>query len=530
VKPHKRALIKKPFLVILLLLALALGGCSSEGNLPEATTLHYAQMDEPKRLDPAFVKDLYEGIVSGFLYDGLVVFGQGSDVKPGLAERWDISPDGRVYTFHLRRGAKFSNGQPVTSADVRYSFTRILRPETTSQRKWVLDRIAGAQELMDGTATTLTGLKTPDDLTVRIELSAAYPPFLVMLAMPNACIIPDGSAGAVQPNPDFDRHPIGSGPWVLDTWLHDQRLVFRRNPNFWGEGPKLEHLVYHIQTEDSVRYRQFEAGNFDIIQIGFQAHEAWQNDPAKARLTTAIQELRTDYIGIICSRKPLDDVRVRAAISHGINREIIFRDIQKGRGVIAGGPVPPGIDGYVAPAPEYPFDPEKARVLLAQAGQQALKLTLVYREEPLNAEIAQAVKENLAGVGITVELQPRDQAALRQAIHEAAADMFLGSWTLDYPDIENALYPPFHSSNIPRQGNQTHFRNANVDEVLAAARAEGDNARRIALYQQAEQLVRQQAPWVLLFHRKVYYAVQPDVKGWTPALIYNADRFNEVQK
>lgn len=509
-----------------MLAAVLLPGCTSEPAVSRDQTLHYVQTDEPRRLDPAFVKDLYEGIVSGFLYDGLVEFGTGSDIQPALAHRWEISPDGRRYTFNLRPDAKFSDGRPVTSADVRYSFTRLLRPETNSQRKWVLDRLAGADAVTSGTTTTLAGLLTPDPHTVILQLTRAYPPFLVMLAMPNAAIIPHGAAGDGKPDPQFDRHPIGSGPWILDKWLHDQRLLFRPNPHYWGTGPRLQRLVYHIQTEDSVRYRQFEAGNFDIIQVGFQAHESWQNTPDLARLTTSIQELRTDYVGVICSRSPLDDQRVRAALAHAIDRETLFRDIQKGRGVLAGGPVPPGIPGYTAPAPAHPYSPDRARALLAETGHPRLALSLVYREEPLTAEIAQAIKENLAAVGITLQLLPRDQAALRQTIHTAAADLFIGSWTLDYPDIENALYPPFHSSNIPRQGNQTHFRHAPTDAILARARAETDNAARIALYQQAETLIREQSPWIPLFHRKVYYAIQPTLTGWTPALIYNADRFN----
>src|SRR5690606_8255523 len=187
-----------------------------------------------------------------------------------------------TYTFHLRKGARFSNGKAVTSGDVRYSFTRILLPETNSQRKWVLDRIAGADAVIDGTTATLSGLRTPDDSTVVIHLTSPYAPFLTMLAMPNAVVIPDGSAGTGKPDGSFDRNPVGTGPWILDRWLHDQRLIFRKNPDYWGGAPKLDFLVYHVQTEDAVRYRQFEAGNFDIIQVGFQAHEAWQNDPARA--------------------------------------------------------------------------------------------------------------------------------------------------------------------------------------------------------------------------------------------------------
>ncbi len=527
--------LKAAWLPIIAAALFLLTGCTGEGDLKEETTLHYAQMDEPKRLDPAFVKDLYEGIVSGLLYDGLVVFGKGAAVEPGLAERWEISEDGLTYTFHLRPKARFSNGEPVKASDVRFSLTRILLPETNSQRKWVLDRIAGADAVTSGTTTTLAGLATPDDHTVQITLEAPYPPFLTMLAMPNAVIIPENHPGTLNEDPQQaaaarDRDPIGTGPRILQKWLHDQRLVFRRNPHFWGDGPHLEHLVYHIQTEDSVRYRQFEAGNFDIIQVGFQAHDAWQGEPARARLTTAIQELRTDYLGIMCRQPALADVGVRQALSHAVDREMIFRDIQKGRGVVAAGPVPPGIEGYRQTAPAYPYDPARARELLAGAGHPGLGLELYYREEPLNDEIAQALKTMLEAAGARVTLMPRDQAALRQAIHEGQADLFLASWTLDYPDVENALYPPFHSSNIPRQGNQTHFRNAKVDMALEAARSEPDSVRRITLYQQAEDLVRNQAPWIPLFHRKVYYAVQPDVKGWVPALIYNADRFNDVRK
>lgn len=507
-----------------------LAGCGQQSRIRPENTLSYAQMDEPKRLDPAFVKDLYEGIVSGFLYEGLVVFGTGDDVMPGLAEQWDVSADGLTYTFRLRPGAKFSNGKPVTSADVRYSFTRILRPETNSQRKWVLDRIAGSEAVTSGTTKTLAGLTTPDEHTVVIKLSAAYPPFLIMLAMPNAVIIPEGSAGRDKPDTAFDRNPIGTGPWVLEKWLHDQRLVFRRNPNYRGPAPKLDYLVYHVQTEDAVRYRQFEAGNFDIIQVGFQAHEAWQTDPQRAALTTAVQELRTDYIGISCSNPMLADPKVRHALSHAIDRDTIFRDIQKSRGVPANGPVPPGINGYEQRPPRFGYDADAARRLLKEAGQSGLALELWYREEPLNAEIAHAVKGNLETAGVKVTLVPRDQAALRTAIHEGNADLFLASWTLDYPDIENALYPPFHSSNIPRQGNQTHFRDAGVDQLLAAARNEADSTARIALFKKAEDAVIEAAPWIPLFHRKVYYAVRPGVTGWTPALIYNADRFNTVGK
>jgi len=518
-------------LLTLLGMLVLLSGCRRSNNAPaqNSTQLNYAQIDEPRKLDPAFVKDLYEGIVSGFLYDGLVVFGKGAEVEPGLAERWEISPDGRTYTFHLR-DAKFSDGKAVTSADVRYSFTRILKAETLSDRKWVLDRIVGAQEVTSGTATELAGLATPDARTVVITLQQPYPVFLTMLAMPNAAIIPEGSAGIDKPDPNFNQKPIGSGPWMLTKWVHDQRLEFERNPHFWSERPRLERLVYHIQLEDQVRRAQFESGKHDLYQIGFQAHEAYVGTRSSKYETTSVQELRTDYIGIMCHKPQLSDKRLRQAIARAIDRDTIFEKLQKGRGVLAHGVVPPGTPGYRNDLPLASHSTSAARELLQQVGAANLKLDLWFRQEPLNSEIASQVQSDLQAAGLQVTLVPRDQASLRMGIHEGQADLFLGSWTLDYPDMENALYPPFHSRNIPRQGNGSHFSNAEVDALLDRARSEADPQARIALYQQVEDHIREECPWVPLFHRRTFYAVQPNVRGFTPALMYNADRFTDVTK
>src|SRR5207253_2051018 len=159
---------------------------------------------------------------------GLVNFGKKADVVAGLASRWEISPDGRTYTFHLRN-ARFSNGATVMAEDVRYSFTRILRPETGSDRKWVLNRILGADEVTSGIAKELRGIDTPDTQTVVITLARPYPAFLKMLAMPNGAIIQKDAAGRDKPDPAFDQKPFGSGPWMLHSWQRDQLIEFTPN-------------------------------------------------------------------------------------------------------------------------------------------------------------------------------------------------------------------------------------------------------------------------------------------------------------
>lgn len=510
---------------------IVLSGCNkSKPENHHGSVLNYSQIDEPRSLDPAFVKDLYEGIVSGFLYSGLVQFGNGKEIEPALAQSWAVSADGKEYRFQLRSNAKFSNDKPVTSDDIRYSFTRIFLPETVSQRKWVLDRIVGAQDVIDGKTKVLSGLETPTSDTVIIKISQAYEPFLQMLAMPTAVIIPDGSAGVDKPNSEFTRTPISSGPWILNGWKNDEKLSFDINPNYWGMKPKVEHLVYNIQTDDNVRFRQFEAGNLDIMQIGFQAYEKWMSDSKLKNLTTSVQELRTDYIGLNCEKDKLANPEIRNAIASAINRELIFDKVQKRRGGLSQSVVPPGIMDTFSLVSLYSFNPDAGKKALEQFHVNNLSLDLLFRDEPQTAEIAAIVKENLEQIGIEVRFVLRDQAGLRQTIHEGGYDMFIGSWTLDFPDVENAVYPPFHSRNIPRQGNMTRYKNSKVDELLDAARNEGNNARRLQLYSEAVSIIEQEKPWIPLYNRKVYYAVNPSVKGWTPALIYNADRFNFVSK
>lgn len=509
-------------------MALLLSGCSSQPNQNERNrTIKIVQSDEPRRLDPAFIKDYYEGVVSGFIYDGLVQFDKGSVVRPALAESWEISPDGREYTFHLRE-AKFSDGRPVTSADVRYSFTRVLRPETRSDRKWVLDRIEGADEVTSGLTTELRGLQTPDPRTVEVTLKKPFPAFLTMLAMPTGCIIPANSAGSDKPDPRFNEHPIGSGPWMLDTWLQYRRLEFTPNPNYWGRRPQADRLLYIVLSEGALQRQEFVNGNVDVYLVAFNVYSMWMKDPARAAMTTTVQELRTDYIGFMNNKPALADPRVRRAITHAVNRQDIFTNLQKKRGELAHGPVPPGIVGYRPDVAPLAYDPDLARKLLKEAGVSKLSLTLWYRDEAQNSEIASSARSDLEKIGIEIIPTPRDLAALRTAIWEGKPDLFIGSWSLDYPDIENALVPTFHSRNIPRQGNGSHFSDPVVDKLLDDAQTEADPERRIRKYQAAEDAIIERCPWMPLFHRKSYYAVQPRLKAWTPALMYNAERWNET--
>jgi ABC-type transport system substrate-binding protein len=285
-----------------------------------------------------------------------------------------------------------------------------------------------------------------------------------------------------------------------------------------------------VQTDATARRKAFELGQLDILPVDFASYDSWRHDSKRSSQLVSVQELRTDYMGIMCSKPALADRRVREAISLAVNTKAIFEDLQKGRGVLAHGPIPPGVPGYRGDIAPREFSTQKARALLAEAGATNLRLNLWYRDEALNSEMVQAAKSDLEKAGVGIALVPRDQSALRMGVYEGQPDLYLGSWTLDYPDPENAIFPPFQSGNIPRQGNGAHFRNAEVDRLIDNARQEPDAKARIEKYQKAEDAIIRECPWVFLFHRKTYYAVQPDVKGFAPAIMYNADRFIEVGK
>lgn len=504
------------------------GGSSSSDSGNTLNVYNYVNTDEPKHLDPAFVYDVYESIVNGLLFDGLVNF-EGSEAVPGLAEKWEISEDGTSYTFFLRANAKFSDGKPVTSEDVKYSFTRVLDAATNSDRKWVLQEIEGADVLSTGESKELAGVATPTPQTVDIKLKRRFTPFLKKLAMPAAAIVPKGIADTDQKMREFDRNPIGAGPWVLSKWEHDQFLEFVPNEHYWGGKPKLEKFVYNVQVDDNVQRQQYKVGQIDQYIIGFTAWDKWVEDPKQKEALVELPELNTYFIAINHTKEKFKDKRVRQALAMAIDKKTIFEKIQKSRGHLAKGVVPVGVEGYRPDVKGIDYNPDGAKALLAEAGVSNLSVDLWIRSEAQNDEIAAIVKDNMEAVGIQLNIMRRDLASLREGIYNGATDLYTYSWWLDYPDIQNALEPTLHSRNIPRNGNGAHFNNPVYDQLLDQADSENDPAKRMELYQQAEDLAIDEVAWIPTYHRTSYVAVQPWVKNYKPTLMPNGMKFLDVE-
>ncbi|MBI4715869.1 MAG: ABC transporter substrate-binding protein, partial [Nitrospirae bacterium] len=319
-------------------LFLFLGSCApSTHREPGVLVLRLAA--NPTTLDPAYIVDVTGGTLAAKMFNGLVRFGDDLSIQPDIASRWEISPDRRTYTFHLRDDIKFTTGQKVTAKDFKYSFERALSPETHSPVTWVLDRIDGAGDYQAGKSAEVRGIVVENPSTLKILLTAPFAPFLGLLAMPPAYVVP--REGVARWQTDFGSHPTGTGPYVLTEWKHGQSVRFTANPGYFGEKPKLRGLLYRVIPEELTAVAEFETGRLDVLSIPAAEYRRYVSDPRWRPYILSRTGLNTYYLGLNCSRPPLSDFRVRQAIGFAIDREKIRETVYEGRGDLARGPVPP---------------------------------------------------------------------------------------------------------------------------------------------------------------------------------------------
>jgi ABC-type transport system substrate-binding protein len=517
---------RRSLLVLSLSLASAttFAACRGDGASPSRRTIVDSRdRYDPRSLDPAKSTDVPTGRAVGYLFDGLVRFTPDARIEPGLAQRWDVSADGRVYTFHLRQGVRFHDGTPFVARNVVRSFERVLDPAQRGGRGWPLYPIQGARAFADGSAKSVAGLAAPDDSTVVITLTEPLAVFTKLLAMPVASIVPE-TTGA-----DFDQKPVGTGPWKLVEWRHDDYLKFARNPDYFGQAPSADSLIARIIPEPSTAVAEFESGNVDVLIVPEGETRSWeQTDERSARLQTA-PALTFFYVAINTTRGPLADARVRRAINHAIDSRSIVRQLVAGRGRAAAGVVPPSLEGADTTRQPYAYDSARARQLLTEAGHpNGIDVELWASQDETIARITQAIQGYLNAAGIRAKIVQRDASSVREASRNGQTDLFVKTWYADYPDAENFLYPLLHSTNKGVGGNVSFYANARFDSLVTLSRRTLDDAARAQLYRQADALAFEDAPMVFLFHYNELYAVQPWIKGFEVPAIFNGQRWTTV--
>ncbi|MES2125380.1 MAG: ABC transporter substrate-binding protein [Gemmatimonadota bacterium] len=499
------------------LLGLFLAACGS--GIPKGLTYYWS--GDPRSLDPALSTDVPTGEAVTLLFDNLTQFDPDGRLVPGLATRWWPSPDGRTWTFRLRPGVVFSDGKPLDVAAIQASFLRALRMRQEGGRIWPLLPIDGSTAVADSGAERLRGLAVLDDSTIAFTLTEPLNIFPKLLAMPVAAVVPTPTAE------EFGEAPVGSGPWTFVSWSHDDLLVFARNPRWWGPRIAADTLRVRIIPETFTQAAEYESGRLSVVEIPAGESERWeQTHAAELQRRPAF---RAVYVALNTRRGALADVRVRRAINHSVNIPAILDRVLHGRGVLAAGTIPPGLEGYDSTRARYRYDPALARTLLAQAGHaKDLKLQLWRSQRADFARIAQAIQADLERVGISLEIVERDASTARSTARKGDADLFLSDWWADYPDGENFTYPLFHSSTAGTGGNYAFVSVPHLDSMLTRARSTPDSTEKVELLRRIDAEVFELAPWLFCWFPVDVWAERPEVHGWRYPAVFTGQRWTTV--
>ena len=513
---------------------LVLCGCYST----EKESGHYFQYNEQTgiaSLDPAFAKNQSIMWAVHQLYNTLVEVDSQLNIVPSVAKRWEVSPDRTIYTFYLRNDVFFHDdpcfpggkGRQVTASDVVYSLKRITDEKVASPGAWIFD----------GKVDTLDGIKALDDTTLQIKLLRPYNPILGILSMQYCSIVPREAVEKY--GSDFRRHAVGSGPFQFVAWEEGQSLIMKKHPRYFERdenGRQLPYLdgikvsFYDSKATEFLLFRQNKLSFINDIDASFKDEvltkrgvlsKEWEG---KVKLHTH-PYLNIEYLGLlvdtanpVLKHSPTRLKKVRQAINYGFDRRKLVLYLRNSLGIPAeSGFVPAGLPSFDSTKVKgYHYDPALARQLLKEAGfgtrgsLPQIKLLTI----PIYADIASYIAKQLEEIGFNVQVEAIQKSLLLEMTSSSRALFFRGSWIADYPDAENYL-SVFYSKN-PAPPNYTRYNNPAFDAVFEKALAETNDSLRYKLYQQADQIMIQDAPVVPLWYDMAIHLVQPNVQGFHP--------------
>lgn len=478
---------------------------------------------EPPTLDPHEAGDVTSAGVLVEVFSGLVTLNTSLQVAPDLAERWDVSEDGLTYTFHLRLNAKFHDGKPVTAEDIKFSFERATDTETQSPEvSAYLDDIVGVLPKLAGQTDEVTGVRVIDAHTIEITIDAPKPYFLAKLTYPTSFVLDRENLAAE--GDDWVFKPNGTGPFKLAEYRVGQIIVLERNEHYY-RGPALLDRVELILSGGSAM-AMYENGEIDITGVGLSELDRVTNplEPLNAEVVVAPPGFSLAYIGFNLSEPPFDDVDFRRALAYAIDKETIATRVLAELVYPATGILPPDFPGYNPEVQAPGFDPELAQELLAQSkygdNPPRIVVTIPGTGGSAGLDLEAILKMWEDTLGLRVELQQVETATYWDDLNDGRLQAFAGlGWQADYPDPQDFLDILFHSKS---QLNQSGYSNAEVDRLLEEARVEQDWPTRMALYNEAEQIIVDEVPWIMLwFSGEDIVLLKPYVKGYalTPLIV-----------
>ena len=473
---------------------------------------------DPITLDPALAGDAGSARYIVEIFGGLVTLDRDLQIVPDLAESWEVSPDRLTYTFHIRPDAKFHDGKPVTANDFKYSLDRTakLGQTVSATAEAYLGDIIGAKDVTRGRADEITGVQVVDARTLEITIDEPKAYFLAKLTYPTAFVVDQQE---VESNPrNWTRKPNGTGPYKMAEWRLNERIILEANQNYHLGAPEVERVLYVLAGGSTLT--QYENDELDVAGISTADIERVLSprDPLNADYRSG-DNLSVSYIGFNVTQPPFDDPNVRRAFAMAINREQIVRVVLKDMLNVATSIMMPGLPGFNENASVPEFDPEGARAALAASKYKDAAglgdVTLTEIGGGANAGIGtQAIIEMWrTNLGVDVSIAQAEPASFFDDLDRGRLQMFDIGWIMDYPDPEDIIDLLFHSTS--RQNN-THYSNEAFDALVEQARIEDDPTTRLQLYQDAEQILLDDLPWIPLYFGKDHFVVKPRVQGFDP--------------
>lgn len=495
----------------------ALAAPAAHAETPK-DTLVIGKSEDPRTLDPAVTMSNNAWSVTYPAYERLVRFAEENgvgttNVEGEVAKSWEVSDDGLSWTFTLEDGHAFADGAPVDAEAVAYTFNRVM----------------AVGKGPSGTFPSLEKAEAVDDMTVRFTLSEPFAPFLYTLAVNGAGIV-NPKAAEHEENGDhaeghLSGHTMGSGPYQLESWEKGQSIVMVPNPHYAGPKPNFSKVEIRMIKEASARRLQLENGDLDIAeQLPVDQLDAVEKvDGVKV---VEHPSFAVTYLYLNNERAPLDNVKVREAISYAIDYEGIIEGILLGNAEQMRGPIPEGMWGHDPKVMQFDRDLDKAKALLEEAGASDLELGYLYAQNDPNWEpVGLTVQANLRDIGIDVEMQQFAYATMRDKLDRGDFDIAVGNWTPDFADPFMFMNYWFDSARHGLAGNRSFYTNEKVDTLIGKAAVVSDQDERTKLYQEAQRIAVDDAAYVYLIQRNYQLPMRENVKGYVfnPMLldIYN---------
>lgn len=476
--------------------------------------LRFALRASQIALDPAAVSTISRVEVLSNIFEGLVQFGERAEIRPAIAERWEISPDGRVYTFYLRESAVFHNGRRVRADDVKYSFERQMR-QNESGSGWVFRPLVGAEQFMSGERDSVAGIQVAGEQVVKLELVHPISFFLSTLCVDYTYIVPREE---IERSPlEFAVRPVGSGPFRVVEPVTGKEVQLEHFPNYWNpEFPYVDRLTVDFGLSAEEIYDRFLRGELDYVSdLPLTYLSDLKERAGQFHVLEAVQ-LQTRMLVFDCERPPFSDRRVRQAVCYALDRARFLREVYGDMGEAAVGPIPPGLVGHDPADRVYDHNPELARALLAEAGYPGGFDIEIWWPQSVSTAV-ECLKDDLAAVGIRAEFRYSEPADMQRAVRLRTVPIAGRDWYADYPDPDNFTYVLFHSRNRDLFINA--YSNEEVDALTEQARSVMNREERAEVYREVTRFLLEEAPCAFLAHRRSFVAHRAGLEGVTLHLL-----------